>query len=64
MLEALGFSGCKDVDELSELRGRSVATKGMCLGKAEPFQVARVVYSWQSGLGVKGRESCGGEGFV
>ena len=51
-------------NELSELRGRSVATKGMCLGKAEPFQVARVVYSWQSGLGVKGRESCGGEGFV
>ena len=33
-------------NELSELWGRSVATKGMGLGKGEPFQVARVVYSW------------------
>ena len=45
MLEALGFSGCKDVDELSELRGRSVATKGMCLGKGEAG-AAQVIYSW------------------
>ena len=40
------YRDAKMWNELSELRGRSVATKGMCLGKGEPFQVARVVYSW------------------